>query len=97
MIAWNNGKDVPKWGFAEIQKMSPSTTGRCKYTREWGQPTNAMGAGHGEPPSHYSMDESLILCDHFNQVVLVLVSRFVPSFVFPQISGDLNLHVCRDT
>ena len=26
---WNNGKKVPRWGVAEIQKMSPSTTGRC--------------------------------------------------------------------
>ena len=22
--AWNNGKEVPRWGVAEIQKMSPS-------------------------------------------------------------------------
>ena len=28
---WKNGKEVPRWGVAEIQKMSPSTTGRC-YT-----------------------------------------------------------------
>ena len=28
--AWNNGKEVPRWGVAEIQKMSPSKTGRCK-------------------------------------------------------------------
>ena len=27
---WKNGKEVPRWGVAEIQKMSPSTTGRCK-------------------------------------------------------------------
>ena len=27
--AWNNGKEVPIWGVAEIQKISPSTTGRC--------------------------------------------------------------------
>ena len=27
---WNNGKEVPRWGVAKIQKMSPSTTGRCK-------------------------------------------------------------------
>ena len=27
--AWNNGKEVPRWGVAEIQKMSPSTTERC--------------------------------------------------------------------
>ena len=27
--AGNNGKEVPRWGVAEIQKMSPSTTGRC--------------------------------------------------------------------
>ena len=27
--SWNNGKEVPRWGVAEIQKMSPSTTGRC--------------------------------------------------------------------
>ena len=24
--SWNNGKEVPRWGVAEIQKMSPSTT-----------------------------------------------------------------------
>ena len=30
VITWNNGKEVPRWGVAEIQKMSPSTTGRCK-------------------------------------------------------------------
>ena len=29
VISWNNGKEVPRWGVAEIQKMSPSTTGRC--------------------------------------------------------------------
>ena len=23
---WNNGKEVPRWGVAEIQKMSPPTT-----------------------------------------------------------------------
>ena len=27
--AWNNGNRDPSWGVAEIQKMSPSTTGRC--------------------------------------------------------------------
>ena len=27
---WNNGKEVPRWGVAEIQKMSPSPTWRCK-------------------------------------------------------------------
>ena len=25
---WNNGKEVPRWGVAEIQKMSPPTTVR---------------------------------------------------------------------
>ena len=28
--SWKNGKEVPRWGVAEIQKMSPSTTVRCK-------------------------------------------------------------------
>ena len=28
-VPWNNGKEVPRWGVTEIQKMSPSTTGRC--------------------------------------------------------------------
>ena len=27
--AWNNGKEFPRWWVAEIQKMSPSTTGIC--------------------------------------------------------------------
>ena len=26
LMSWNNGKEVPRWGVAEIQKMSPSTT-----------------------------------------------------------------------
>ena len=29
LVPWNNGKEVPRWGVAEILKMSPSTTGRC--------------------------------------------------------------------
>ena len=41
---WNNGKEVPRWRVAEIQKMSPSTTGRCCHTSEWGQPTNGSKA-----------------------------------------------------
>ena len=28
-VAWNNGKEVPRWGVADKQKMSPSTTARC--------------------------------------------------------------------
>ena len=28
--SWNNGKEVPRWGVAEIHKMSPSTTRRCE-------------------------------------------------------------------
>ena len=28
-VSWNNGKEVPRWGVAETQKMSPSTTGIC--------------------------------------------------------------------
>ena len=50
--SWNNGKEVPRWGVAEIQKMSPSTTGRCKYTREWGQPTNRSEARRHGSQSH---------------------------------------------
>ena len=26
---WNNGKEAHRWEVAEIQKMSPQTTGRC--------------------------------------------------------------------
>ena len=26
LLAWNNGKEDPRWGVAEIQKMSPPTT-----------------------------------------------------------------------
>ena len=29
IVSWKNGKEVPRWGVAEIQKVSPSTTGRC--------------------------------------------------------------------
>ena len=28
-VSWNNGKEVPRWGVSETQKMSPSTTGIC--------------------------------------------------------------------
>ena len=31
-------------GVAEIQKMSPPTTGRCYQTKEWGRPTNGNGS-----------------------------------------------------
>ena len=51
----NNGKEVPRWGVAEIKKMSLPTTGRCYQTREWGQPTNGSAARrHGSQSQHYS-------------------------------------------
>ena len=28
-LSWNDGKEVPRWGVADIQKMTPSTTARC--------------------------------------------------------------------
>ena len=31
---WNNGKEVPRWGVAEIQKMIPSTTGRVAQIKK---------------------------------------------------------------
>ena len=36
---WNNGKEVPRGGDAELQKMSPPTTGRC-YSLMRSQLTN---------------------------------------------------------
>merc|ERR1711884_87458 len=27
VLSWNNGKEVPRWGVAEIQKMSPQQLG----------------------------------------------------------------------
>ena len=42
-------------GVAELQKMSPPTTGRCYQTREWGQPTNGSAARrHGSQSLHFS-------------------------------------------
>ena len=38
--SWNNGKEVPRWGVAEIQKMSPSTTGHIIVV------TNSPPIGH---------------------------------------------------
>ena len=32
--AWNNGKEVPRWGVTEILKMSPSTTGLPYWSHE---------------------------------------------------------------
>ena len=52
-LPWNNGKEV-----AEIQKMSPSTIGRCYQTREWGQPTNGSAARR-----HGSQSHGLIIFD----------------------------------
>ena len=52
MLTWNNGKEVPRWGVDEIQKMSPSTTGRCKYSMKWGQPTNGSAARRHSSQSH---------------------------------------------
>ena len=28
---WNNGKEVPRWGVAEIQKMSPGLVGHSVF------------------------------------------------------------------
>ena len=50
-----NGKETHRWGVAEIQKMSPPTTGRCYQTKEWGQPTNGSAARrHGSQSQLYS-------------------------------------------
>ena len=39
----NNGKQVPRWGVAEIQKMSPSTTG-----------SRPIGARHGDTSANHT-------------------------------------------
>ena len=42
-VSWNNGKEVPRWGVAETQKMSPSTTGIC--SRHAAAVLSNMGVG----------------------------------------------------
>ena len=49
---WNNGKEVPRWGVAEIQKMSPSTTGRCNK-QESGD-SQPMKARHGDIAANHT-------------------------------------------
>ena len=63
--AWNNGKEVPRWGVAVIQKMSPSTTGRCSRhaaavlsNKGVEQPTNGSAA-----QQHGSQSHGLIIFD----------------------------------
>ena len=53
---WNNGKEVPRWGVAEIHKMSPSTTGRCSRVIKQGSgDSRPMGARHGDTATNHSV------------------------------------------
>ena len=55
VISDKNGKETYRWGVAEIQKMSPPTTGRCYQTMEWGEPTNgSVAQRHSSQSQLYS-------------------------------------------
>ena len=56
--AWNNGKEVPIWGVAEIQKMSPSTTGRC--SRQGSGDSRQMGARHDDTAANHNSTHFLV-------------------------------------
>ena len=73
MEEWEGGSQM---GVAEIQKISPSTTGRCYQTSEWGQLTNGSAAwGHGSQSQLYSF----FLCGRPDPYSFFLVDRIVIS------------------
>ena len=49
---WNNGKEVPRWGVAEIQKMSPSTTGGC--IKQGSGDRQPMGPRHSDTAANHT-------------------------------------------
>ena len=91
--SWNNGKEVPKWGVAEIQKMSPSTTGRCKKTREWVLPTN----GHGSQSYGFDVQVWSNLCICCPGVVELVRSNLGTSFplFYVQVPFKFSRSLCR--
>ena len=77
--SWNNGKEVPRWGVAEIQKMSPSTTGRCKQTRELGQPTNrSLAQRHSSQSNGFAVRVWSTMCICCPGVVELVRSNLDP-------------------
>ena len=62
-LAWNNGKEVPRWGLLRYRKWVPQQLGDvadmqlpCYQIREWGQPTNRSTARR-----HGSQSQGLII------------------------------------
>ena len=49
---WNNGKEVPRWGVAELQKMSPSTS--CHVIKQGSGDSRPMGARHGGTAANHT-------------------------------------------
>ena len=95
-VAWNNGKEVPRWWVAEIQKMSPSTTGR------WGQPTNRSAARrHGSQSHGFAVQVWSTVCICSPVVVELVRSNLAPDFPLfhgppPQYtSTQVLIHVWR--
>ena len=68
-------------GVAEIQKMSPSTTGRCKQTRELGQPTNrSLARRHSSQSNGFAVWVWSTVCICSPGVVELLRYNLAPDF-----------------
>ena len=88
MEEWEGGSQM---GVAEIQKMSPSTTGRCYQTREWGQPTNGSAARrHGSQSHGFAVRVWSTVCICSPGVVELVRSNLAPDFpLFHVVSTEL--------
>ena len=54
-VAWNNGKEVPRWGVAEIQKRSPSTFQQLGDVNKQGSgDSRPIGALHGDTAANHT-------------------------------------------
>ena len=75
-----------------MQKMSPSTTGRCYQTREWGQPTNrSVARRHGSQSHGFAVRVWSNLCICSPGVVELVKSNLAPDF--PLFHGVLTTDV----
>ena len=55
--SWNNGKEVPRWGVAEIQKMNPSTTVadiQLPCYKQGSGDSRPMGVQHGNTAANHT-------------------------------------------
>ena len=51
-MPWNNGKEVPRWGVAEIQKWVPQQLG--DVNKQWNGDSRPMGSWHGDAAANHT-------------------------------------------